>query len=216
MIGRLLEAVGAFVVSVISHLGYPGILLLMAIESACIPLPSEVIMPFSGALTVADIAARYGRSPLSLFWVATVGALGCNVGSIVAYEIGYYGGRPLVLKFGRWLLLSQKELDWAERFFERRGSLTVFISRLLPVIRTFIALPAGVAQMPRGRFHLYTFLGSWPWCFVLAYLGMKAGENWGYLRKYFHQFDVVIAVVLVAGVAWFLWSRWAHRIRATS
>ena len=215
MIARLLEAVGAFVVSVISHLGYPGILLLMAIESACIPLPSEVIMPFSGALTVAGIAARYGREPFSLFWVATVGALGCNLGSVVAYEIGYYGGRPLVEKFGAWILLSRKELDWADHFFERRGGVTVFVSRLLPVVRTFIALPAGVAQMPRLRFHVYTFLGSWPWCFVLAYLGMKAGENWGYLRKYFHQFDVVIAVVLVAAVAWFLWSRWKHRIRAT-
>ncbi len=216
MIAQFLEAISGFVIHVISALGYPGILLLMAIESACIPLPSEVIMPFSGALTVAAIAARYGRDPFSLFWVATIGALGCNLGSVVAYEIGHFGGRPLVLKFGSWLLLSQKELDWADRFFERRGSLTVFISRLLPVVRTFIALPAGVAQMPRGRFHLYTFLGSWPWCFVLAYLGMKAGENWGYLRKYFHQFDTIIGALIVVGVAWFIWSRWKHRIRAVT
>lgn len=205
MIEKILGAVSAFIIAVISSAGYGGIVLLMAIESACVPLPSEIIMPFSGYLV------WQGR--FNLFWVATAGALGCNLGSAVAYAVGYYGGRPLVQKFGSALWLSQNELDWADRFFVRYGSATVFIARLLPVVRTFIALPAGVARMPQGKFHFYTFAGSWPWCFVLAYLGMKAGEHWDYLRSYFHKFDTVIAAVIVLGIAAFIWTRWKHRVR---
>lgn len=206
MIAKILAVLSGFVISTISATGYLGIVLLMAIESACIPLPSEVIMPFSGYLVYT------GR--FNLWWVATAGALGCNLGSVVAYEIGYYGGRPLALKYGKWILLSQTELDWADRFFARYGSAAVFTARLLPVIRTFIALPAGIARMPRTPFHIYTFVGSWPWCFGLAWLGMKAGENWRYLGHYFHQFDVVIGVVLALGGVWFVWSRLKHRVRA--
>ena len=205
MISKILAALSTFIVAVISKIGYLGIVALMAIESACIPLPSEVIMPFSGYLV------SQGR--FHLLWVATAGALGCNLGSEIAYIIGYYGGRPLVRKFGRLIWLSEHELEWTHNFFAKYGDITVFIARLLPVVRTFIALPAGVAQMPRLRFHVYTFLGSWPWCFGLAYLGMKAGEHWDYLREYFHKFDFVIAIVLVAGAAWFVWSRWKNRIK---
>ncbi len=219
MTSKIIAALSAFIISVISHSGYGGIVLLMAIESACIPLPSEVIMPFSGALTVAAIALQYGRQPFSLFWVASAGALGCNVGSAVAYFVGYYGGRPLVEKYGSYLLLSRRDLDWADRFFAKYGDLTVFFSRLLPVVRTFIALPAGVGRMPQVRFHLYTFIGSWPWCFVLAYVGQKLGEKWESdprLKIWFHRFDAVIVVVLLAAFAWFVWSHWQHRIRAES
>lgn len=218
MTSKIIAALSAFIISVISHSGYGGIVLLMAIESACIPLPSEVIMPFSGALTVAAIALQYGRQPFSLFWVATAGALGCNLGSAIAYLVGYYGGRPLVEKYGTYLLLSRRDLDWADRFFARYGDWTVFFSRLLPVVRTFIALPAGVARMPQLRFHLYTFIGSWPWCFVLAYVGQKLGEKWESdprLKIWFHRFDAVIVVALVVGFAWFVWSHWQHRIRAS-
>ncbi len=218
MTSKLIAALSAFIISVISHSGYGGIVLLMAIESACIPLPSEVIMPFSGALTVASIALQYGREPFSLFWVATAGALGCNLGSAVAYLVGYYGGRPLVEKYGSYLLLSRRDLDWADRFFARYGDWTVFFSRLLPVVRTFIALPAGVARMPQLRFHVYTFIGSWPWCFVLAYVGQKLGEKWESdprLKVWFHRFDAIIVVVLLAAFAWFVWSHWQHRIRAS-
>jgi membrane protein DedA with SNARE-associated domain len=218
MTSKIIAALSAFIISVISHSGYGGIVLLMAIESACIPLPSEVIMPFSGALTVAAIALQYGREPFSLFWVATAGALGCNLGSAVAYVVGYYGGRPLVEKYGSYLLLSRRDLDWADRFFARYGDWTVFFSRLLPVVRTFIALPAGVARMPQLRFHVYTFIGSWPWCFVLAYVGQKLGEKWESdprLKVWFHRFDAVIVVVLLAAFAWFVWSHWQHRIRAS-
>ena len=205
MIAKIVAVLSGFIISTISATGYLGIVLLMAIESACIPLPSEVIMPFSGYLVST------GR--FNLWWVATAGAIGCNVGSVVAYEIGYYGGRPLVMKYGKWILLSHTEIDWADRFFLRHGSAAVLIARLLPVIRTFIALPAGIARMPRVRFHVYTFAGSWPWCFGLAWLGMKAGENWRYLGKYFHQFDVVIGAAVVAGAVWFVWSHLKHRVK---
>src|SRR5919108_5458324 len=206
MIEKILAALSAFIISVISNSGYAGIVLLMAIESACIPLPSEVIMPFSGALTVPAIAAQYGREPFSLLWVATAGAFGCNVGSVIAYEIGYFGGRPLVERFGSWIWISRHELELADRFFARFGNLAVFISRLLPVIRTFIALPAGVARMPRIPFHIYTFLGSWPWCLGLAYIGQVLGEQWDKdprLKEWFHRFDAVILAVLLLGFAWF-------------
>ena len=209
MISQIIAALSAFIVHVISAGGYWGVMALMAIESACVPLPSEVIMPFSGYLV------HLGR--FRLLWVATAGALGCNLGSALAYAVGYWGGRPLVEKYGSYLLVSRRELDWADRFFARYGDSTVFVSRLLPVVRTFIALPAGVARMPQLRFHFYTFIGSWPWCLGLAYVGLRLGEKWDTdprLKIWFHRFDAVILAVLALGVAWFLWSRWQHRIRS--
>src|SRR5947208_2840920 len=196
MTEKILGVLFIFIKSVIAATSYGGIALLMAIESACIPLPSELIMPFAGYLVY--------EGTLNLFWVATAGAIGCNIGSLVAYEIGYYGGRRLVERYGRWILLGRHELDWADRFFARWGYLAVFIGRLLPVVRTFIALPAGIARMPRLRFHVYTFLGSWPWCLALAWFGMKLGENWRELGQYFHKFDAVIGVVIVAAVVGFV------------
>ena len=207
LLGGIEDGLLKFITGVYNAVGWPGVIFMMAIESAAIPLPSELIMPFAGYLVY--------EGTFTLFWVATAGAVGCNVGSVIAYEVGYYGGRPLVEKYGRYLLLSRHELDWADRFFHRWGHAAVFIARLLPVVRTFIALPAGVARMPRVRFHIYTFLGSWPWCFALAYLGMKLGQNWRSLGKYFHQFDIVVGVLIVAAVGWFVWSRWQHRIRKT-
>jgi membrane protein DedA with SNARE-associated domain len=208
MMSKIIAVLAGFIIWVISSAGYLGILLLMAIESACIPLPSEVIMPFSGYLVYT------GR--FNLWWVATVGALGCNLGSALAYAVGYHGGRPLVEKYGAYLLLSRKELELTDRFFERYGSATVFFSRLLPVIRTFIALPAGVARMPQLRFHIYTFVGSWPWCLGLAWVGFKLGARWDSdprLKTWFHRFDFAIGGLIVAAVVWFVWSRWQHRIK---
>ena len=205
MTEKILAAVFIFIKSLIAFAGYGGIVILMGIESACIPLPSELIMPFAGYLV--------HQGTMKLVLVATAGAIGCNLGSLVAYEIGCYGGRPLVERYGRWILMGRRELDWADRFFTRWGYLAVFIGRLLPVIRTFIALPAGIARMPRVRFHVYTFLGSWPWCFGLAWLGMKLGENWRGIGKYLHKFDAVILVVLAAGIVWFVWSHWQNRLR---
>ncbi len=210
MISRIIEVLSVFIISVISTTGYAGILLLMAIESACIPLPSEVIMPFSGYLVYT------GR--FSLFWVATVGALGCNLGSLIAYYIGYYGGRPLVERYGSYIFLSEKELNWADRFFEKQGDWAVLISRMLPVVRTFIALPAGIARMRQLRFHIFTFVGSWPWCFMLAWIGMRLGEKWNTdprLKQWFHRFDALILGIIIIGAAWFVWTHWKHRIRST-
>src|ERR1700751_3026574 len=169
MTEKILAVVFLFIKSIIGVTGYAGITLLMAIESACIPLPSELIMPFAGYLVY--------EGSIRLFWAATAGAIGCNLGSLVAYEIGRYGGRPLVERYGRWILMGRREIDWADPFFLRWGEASDLCGRLLPVIRTFIALPAGVALMPRGKVHIYTFLGSWPWCVLLAYLGLKRVEN---------------------------------------
>ncbi|HET8668906.1 MAG TPA: DedA family protein [Terriglobales bacterium] len=216
MVSKIIGVLSAFVISVISSSGYMGILALMAIESACIPLPSEVIMPFSGYNVYAGAVDPILHLPFNLLLVATFGALGCNLGSLIAYEIGYYGGRPLVEKYGSYILLSKRELDWADHFFTRFGDVTVFVSRLLPVVRTFIAMPAGIARMPRLRFHVYTFIGSWPWCLGLAWIGLKLGEKWDSdprLKMWFHRFDAIIGGVIVLAAIWFVWSRWQHRIR---
>jgi membrane protein DedA with SNARE-associated domain len=206
MLETIITALARLITGTISAIGYPGIALLMAIESACIPLPSEIIMPFAGYL------ASTGR--FSLVGVATAGALGCNIGSTVAHAVGMYGGRPLVEKWGRYVLMSRRDLELAERFFARYGGITVFVARLLPVIRTFIALPAGIARMPQLPFQLYTFAGSWPWCFALAYVGFKLGERWNSdprLRAIMHQADVVVVALLVAGLAWYVWRHWRAR-----
>jgi membrane protein DedA with SNARE-associated domain len=211
MLEKIIATLAGFIIAVISKSGYLGVLLLMTIESACIPLPSEVIMPFAGYLVYT------GR--FNLLWAATAGALGCNLGSVIAYEIGCYGGRPLVERYGSYLFVGRHELELADRFFQRFGGLAVFVGRLLPVIRTFIALPAGIARMPRLRFHVYTFVGSWPWCFALAWIGMKLGEQWDKdprLKQWFHRLDAVIVAVLLVGIIWFVWSHWKNRVRATA
>ena len=211
MTERILPYLIHFVTQVIGSLGYAGIAALMGIESACIPLPSEIIMPFAGYLVYT------GR--FSLFWAATAGAIGCNVGSVLAYWIGAAGGRPLVERYGRWVLMSHHDLDRMTRFFEKYGTITVLVGRLLPVVRTFIAFPAGVARMPQLRFHIYTFIGSWPWCFGLAYAGMKLGEKWHTDPRFeqaFHRFHLVVELALVAGIVWFVWSHFNRFKKADS
>ena len=209
-----------FITRVIEGGGYAGIVALMGIESACIPLPSEIIMPFAGALTAFHVgsAGQYlapgrfggGNDLLGLLLVATAGAIGCNLGSVVAYWIGAWGGRPMVERYGRWVLMSHHDLDRMAHFFVKYGSITVLVGRLLPVVRTFIAFPAGIARMNQTRFHIYTFVGSWPWCFVLAYAGRKLGQSWNdpnsSFHELFHRFHTVVLALLVAGVVWFVWS----------
>ena len=210
MIGKIIELVSAFIVATISTLGYGGIVLLMAIESACIPLPSEVIMPFSGYLVY--------KGQFSLWLVAVAGAFGCVVGSLVAYWVGMYGGRPLIEKYGRYVLISRHDVDIADRWFDRFGEVIVFASRLLPVIRTFIAFPAGVARMDLKKFVIYTFAGSLPWCLGLAYAGQKLGEQWDRnptLKSLFHRFDFVIGILVVLAAAWWIWRHVQH-IRSDS
>ncbi len=204
---RIITLLASFIIAVISAGGYAGIALLMGIESACIPLPSEIIMPFAGYLV--------HTGQLNLFWVATAGAIGCNLGSIPAYWLGAWGGRPAVERFGKYILLSRHDLDRTEHFFQKFGGITVLLGRLLPVVRTFIALPAGIAKMNQARFHLYTFIGSWPWCYILAYVGMKLGAGWDTdprFKAIFHRFHLAVELVLLAGIAWFIWSHWKNRI----
>lgn len=180
-------------------MGYWGVVLLMAIESACIPLPSEIIMPFAGYLV--------SRGEMSLWGVGLAGAIGCVLGSLVAYWVGMYGGRPVIEKYGRYVLISRQDLEMADRWFSRYGEAIVFTSRLLPAIRTFIAFPAGVARMNLTRFVIYTFAGSLPWCLGLAYVGQKLGEQWNKderLKTLFHQFDFVIGIVFLLAVVWWV------------
>src|SRR6266478_1935977 len=205
MIGKLIELLSVFIVATIARLGYAGVVLLMAIESACIPLPSEIIMPFSGYLV--------SKGEFNLWLVGVAGAFGCVVGSLVAYWVGMYGGRPLIEKYGRYVLISHHDLDLADRWFARFGEAIVFASRLLPVIRTFIAFPAGVARMNLKKFVIYTFAGSLPWCLGLAYVGQRLGEKWDKdptLKNLFHRFDFIIGIVLVAVVAWWVWRHIKH------
>ncbi len=199
MIDRLLGSISTLVIASIATLGYGGVILMMAIESACIPLPSEVIMPFSGYLVAA------GRFNLNL--VAVAGALGCLLGSYAAYYVGASGGRWAIERYGRYLLISRHELEIADRFFERWGGPAVFLSRLLPVVRTFIAFPAGVARMRFLPFTVYTLVGSYIWCLGLAWAGMKLGQNWQSLAPYIHRFDGVIAVLLALGAGFIVYNR---------
>src|SRR5437763_8339197 len=208
MIAHVLELLSGWITHVILALGYAGVGLLMAIESACIPLPSEIIMPFAGAVTIGAIAAGHHTAPLNLWVAGLAGAIGCNVGSVVAYFVGAKLGRPF-LERTRWVrfFVTPHELERVDGWFARRGPIVVFVARLLPVVRTFIALPAGIARMNQLKFHLYTFVGSLPWCLALAYFGQKAGENWEGLRPYFHRFDFLIAALILVGGVWFVRSR---------
>lgn len=199
------EKILAFLVQFITHVidvgGYAGIVALMSIESACIPLPSEIVLPFAGYLVFLG--------HFNLLLVATAGAVGCNLGSVVGYWIGAKGGRPLVERYGKWVLMSRHDLDRMTRFFARYGAITVLLARLMPVVRTFIAFPAGIAKMSQVRFHIYTFVGSWPWCFVLAYVGMKLGEKWHTdprFEQVFHRFHLAVEMGLLALLVWFVWA----------
>lgn len=197
MIEHIISVVAVWIKDQICALGYPGVIAMMAIESACIPLPSEIIMPFSGFLV--------HEGTFNLHLASISGAVGCAVGSVVAYYAGMYGGRPFLDKYGRYLLIRKSDIDRADRWFETRGESTVFISRLLPVIRTFISFPAGVSRMHFWRFVFYSFVGSVPWCYFLTYVGMVLGKNWMSIRKYFHGADAVIGVVIVIAFAVFLY-----------
>jgi membrane protein DedA with SNARE-associated domain len=207
---KIIALLFAFITHVIQTGGYAGIAVLMGIESACIPLPSEIIMPFAGYVSY--------MGHFNLFWAATAGAIGCNLGSVVAYWIGAKGGRPLVERYGNWVLMSHHDLDVMTKFFIKYGSITVLVARLLPIVRTFIAFPAGIARMNQLRFHIYTFVGSWPWCFVLAYAGKTLGEKWHTdprFEQIFHRFHLVVEVAVIALLVWFVWSH-LNRRRAVS
>ena len=196
-----------FITNFIGDYGYLAVFLLMVLESACIPIPSEVTMLFGGALASASFAGA--GQELDLVTVALVGTAGNLVGSWLAYWAGAAGGRPLIDRFGRYVLVLPHEVDRAHEWFERRGELAVFVSRLLPVIRTFISLPAGVARMPFWRFTVYTVLGCLPWTFALAWLGYLLGENWTKVEDILQPVAWAIAAAVVAVAVWWV----AHRYR---
>ena len=204
MIESIVSKLAVFTIGVVGAMGYGGVVLLMAIESACIPLPSEIIMPLAGYHVYLGNFTLHGA--------ALAGTVGCVLGSIPAYYLGQYGGRPLIERYGRYVLLSHRDLDLADRLFQRWGQWVVFAARLLPVIRTFIAFPAGVSRMPMGKFLAYTFAGSYPWCLLLAWAGAKLGNRWNSdpaLKALYHRFELVIVVAGVLAVAWFVW----HKVR---
>ena len=194
------------ITQVYGAIGWPGVVFLMAVESAAIPFPSELIMPLAGWLL---IQAKGG----SVWWVLLAGfygGLGNLLGSLVAYWVSLKGGRPLLLKYGKYVLMSNDEVDKAETWFNKYGEWAVFIGRLLPVVRTFISIPAGLARMNLWRFSLYTFAGSFIWSLGLAYGGFLLGENWEDLRAVMRPFDIPILLILAAGAIWLL----VHRIKS--
>jgi membrane protein DedA with SNARE-associated domain len=193
---KIITILASFIIGGISALGYAGVAIMMAIESMCIPLPSEIIMPFSGFLV------SQGR--FTLIGIAIAGSIGSVIGSAIAYWVGIAGGRAFIEKYGKYILISHHDLNIADRFFNKYGNAAVFFSRMLPVVRTFISLPAGIARMNFTKFVLYTFLGSLPWCFGLGYLGVKLGDNWNTLGVYFHKFDAIIGILVLLGIAWFV------------
>lgn len=199
MIYELLALISTFIIKIISTLGYTGIVMLMGIESACIPIPSEIIMPFSGYLVFE------GR--FSLWLVVLAGTFGNLIGSIIVYLLGLKGGRPLIEKYGKYILISYHELEEAEKWFEKYGNISVFFSRILPIVRTFISFPAGIAKMPFGKFCLYTFLGSLPWSIFLTYIGVITGKNWKNIEVYFRRFDWLIVILVISLVGWWLYKK---------
>ncbi|MDR3559355.1 MAG: DedA family protein [Candidatus Pacebacteria bacterium] len=196
MTGKILSLLAGFIIGGISTLGYSGVALMMAIESMCVPLPSEIIMPFSGYLV--------SQGQFTLLGITLAGAVGSLIGSVAAYWVGWWLEKDYLLKYGKYIFITHHDLDAAEKFFGRYGDAAIFFSRMLPVVRTFISLPAGISRMNFKKFAAYTFLGSLPWCLALGYAGQKMGDNWDTLGAYFHKFDAIIGILIIIGAAWFL------------
>lgn len=203
---KIVAVVVQFVIHVIQAGGYAGIAGLIVLNSSGIPIPSEVILPFSGYL------AYLGRFNLVL--VAAAGAVGCNIGSAIAYWIGAKGGRPLVERYGKWVLMNRHDLDLMTKFFEKYGSIAILAGRMMPLVQTYVAFPAGIGRMPRLRFHIYTTIGSFIWYFCLAWVGMKLGQSWNTdprLQEVFHRFHLVVELAIGALFAWFFWAHIQRR-----
>lgn len=189
----------------ISQFGYLGITFLMALESACIPVPSEIVMPFSGYLVYLAEQPGYDGTVMTLLGIGLAGAVGCTIGSIVAYWVGKHAGRRVIIRYGKYFLVSEKHLLLAERWFEKYGEAATFISRLLPIIRTFISLPAGIAKMNFKKFVFYSFVGSLPWTLALGYVGYILGPSWEDIMDVFHKLDVVVVAAVIALVVWYVY-----------
>ena len=205
MFTLIIDILADVVVRTIDFLGYPGVFFLMLVESCGIPMPSEIIMPFSGFLVA--------EGKMNFWAVSFVGAFANLAGSLIAYWIGLKGGRALIEKYGKYVLISKHDLDLADRWFMRFGNWTVFFGRLLPVVRTYISFPAGVAKMEMKRFSLYTFAGALLWSILFTWLGVKMGDNWGQIREKLHNFDLAIVVLIVIGITWYVWRHIKHRVK---
>ena len=201
----IIDILARFVTQTIDVLGYPGIFFLMLIESCGIPMPSEIIMPFSGFLVA--------EGKMNFWAVSFIGALANLVGSLIAYWVGLKGGRGLIEKYGKYILISKNDLDMADRWFARFGSPVAFFGRLLPIVRTYISFPAGIAKMDLKRFSIYTFAGALPWSILFTWLGVKMGGNWEQIREKLHNFDLSIFILLVIGIVWYIWRHIKHRIK---
>jgi membrane protein DedA with SNARE-associated domain len=198
MIG-IVENLSNLAIYLIETLGYWGVFIAMTLESACIPLPSEIIMPFSGYVVYQ------GTTNMTLIGIGIVGAIGNLFGSLIAYYVGLIGGRPLLERYGKYIFISHNKLELADRWFDKYGYEAVFISRFLPGIRTFISLPAGIAHMDIKKFIIYTFIGSLPWCLALGYVGVMLGPQWELIRTYFHILDIIVAIAIVVFIAYLIY-----------
>ena len=208
MLAFIDEIVIPFLNGLYGAVGYLGVLIAMGIESAMVPLPSELILPYAGFLISDTSQVEPLTSASWNFWIVVVAAtIGNTLGSLVAYAIGAYGGRPFLERFGRYLLIRPHEIELADAFFAKHGAATVFIGRLLPIVRTFISFPAGVARMPLGRFIAYSTAGAFLWSMLLVFAGMQLGARWVDIRHALQPFDLAIAVAVVGGVVLFIWWR---------
>ena len=200
-----------FIHNIYTAIQWPGVIALMAIESACIPIPSEIIMPLAGWMLIKGLSHPWPYNLLA----GAYGALGCLIGSLVAYAVGMWGGRPLLNRYGKYVLLSAHDLDRADRWFNKNGDWAIFIARLLPVIRTFISLPAGIARMKFWKFCVYTFVGSFIWCAGLSFGGYYLGEHWEQIRTWMRPFDPLFIALIVLLIAWYIW-RHVRKMRRTA
>ena len=198
MVASLIAGITAF----IAKTGYAGVFLLMTLESACVPIPSEAVMPFAGSLIVTDPSRHF-----NLYVLALVGALANVAGSALAYAVGRWGGKRFIKRFGKYLLIRDADVDKADRFFQRYGAAAAFFSRLLPVVRTYISLPAGASGMSFRKFTAYTFIGAYPFCLLLAWAGVKLGKHWQGVHVWLDKANVGVSIALVVFVGWWLWRR---------
>jgi len=196
---NIFETLSAFVIAVIEQLGYGGVFVGMTLESTGLPLPSEIIMAFAGYVV--------WEGQLTLLGITLAGTLGCLTGSLIAYGIGAYGGRPLLERYGKYVLIRKSELDRGEQWFAKHGESAVFISRLLPVVRTYISFPAGIVRMDVRKFSIYTFLGSLPFCFAFAYAGVALGPHWHSITRLSRYFNVAVIVALAVLVGYLIYRR---------
>jgi len=203
MITNIIAFLASVVISIISYIGYAGIFLLMFVESCGIPMPSEVIMPFSGFLV--------SSGALNFWSVVFVGAFGNLVGSWLAYYIGAKGGRPLIEKYGKYILISKHDLNLADKWFLKYGDFIVFVGRLLPVIRTYISFPAGISKMNFKKFSIYTFLGAFPWCVLFTWFGVKMENHWNEIQKTLHNFDMLMLFIVIGAITWYVWRHLKNR-----